>query len=84
MMERYLQQALKNWAARQQPPENVRSRLILMASSHEVLLQEPANYHFDEKAFFQQCSYSTPSLGATKSFDFVWAFHLPIAALRMV
>jgi len=83
-MERYLQQALKNWAARQQPPENGRARLLLLASSHISTLEEPANYHFDEKAFFLECPYPMSNLGSLKNFDFVWAFHLPIPAMRMV
>lgn len=83
-MERFLHQALKNWAARQQPPEAARARLLLLASAHNLPLEEPANYHFDEKAYFLQCPYSMPTLGAQKNIDFVWAFHLPIPALRMV
>jgi len=29
----YIQQALKNWAAEQKPPDNGRARLLLLASS---------------------------------------------------
>jgi hypothetical protein len=31
--DRYIQQALKNWAAEQQPPANGRARLLLLAAS---------------------------------------------------
>ncbi len=32
-MDSYIQQALKNWAADQQPPANGRARLLLLAAS---------------------------------------------------
>ncbi len=32
-MDGYLRQALKNWAAEQQPPANGRARLLLLAAS---------------------------------------------------
>ena len=33
VMDGYIRQALKNWAAEQQPPTNRRARLLLLASS---------------------------------------------------
>lgn len=32
-IDSYIQQAIKNWAAEQQPPANGRARLLLLASS---------------------------------------------------
>ena len=32
-MDRYLGQSLKNWSAQQQPPANLRARLLLVAAS---------------------------------------------------
>ncbi len=37
----YIQQGLKNWAARQQPPANGRARLLLKAASLASKVEQP-------------------------------------------
>jgi hypothetical protein len=44
-MDSYIQQALKNWAAEQQPPANGRARLLLLASSPSAQRSYLENQH---------------------------------------
>lgn len=37
LVDRYIQHSLKNWAAEQRPPTNVKARLLLQASSRSPL-----------------------------------------------
>jgi len=66
----YLKQALKNWAAEQQPPENGRARLLLIAASplREPTAQDP------EKRLFTNLSRSSqaPSDQAMQFYNLPW------------
>jgi hypothetical protein len=83
-MDRYIGQVLKNWAARQQPPKSARARLLLVASAHAYPLEEPANYYFNENPAHSNDPYGLHGMQPSRNFDLIWAFHLPMPALRMV
>jgi hypothetical protein len=55
-MDGYIRQALKNWAAEQQPPANGRARLLLLAASPSA-----------QKAYFEH--QQAASLDLTKPFS---------------
>lgn len=86
-MDLYLSRCLKNWAAQQQPPANQRARLLLLATA-------PAPEYFDEsdldplvvpKRFTAPREFFHPYVDRSVTpFSLVWAFHIPMAALRMI
>ena len=51
-MDAYIRQGLKNWAAQQPPPANVRTRILLVAAS-PLSQQEPRLPHLDEHRFLK-------------------------------
>ena len=80
----YLKQALKNWAAEQQPPETGRARLLLIAASPP---REPA-VNYPEKKLFTDLSRSSqsPSDQAMKIYDlpWLWVANFSLTPIRRV
>jgi hypothetical protein len=80
----YLRQALKNWAADQQPPENGRARLLLLAAA----LPQEQTAHYSEAKLFMNLSRSsqTPSDQAMQIYNlpWLWAAHFSLTPARCV
>ena len=83
-MDRYLGRILKNWAGQQQPPEDARGRLLLIASSHSYPPEESLNYLFEENYLKSIDQYNLHGNELSRAFDMLWVFQLPMPALRMV
>ncbi len=83
-MDRYIQQNLKNWAARQHAPETARARLLLIAAAQTYPLEEPANLNCESNLALLADFPSLVDSSPPRNLDLVWLFHMPIPALRMV
>jgi len=80
----YLKQALKNWAAEQQPPENGRARLLLIAASppREQAVHDPAKKLFTDLSRSSQ----SPSDQAMQIYNlpWLWAAHFSLTPIHRV
>jgi hypothetical protein len=84
-IDSYIQQALKNWAAKQQPPANGRARLLLVASnpaSQQVLLAKGCKYTLLD--FFNQCIQSSEPAMESNNPPLSWADHVSSTPIRRV
>ena len=83
-MDAYIRQGLKNWAAEQEPPANLRTRVLLIAAS-PLSQQMPRIRHVDEygclKPFTSEVSFSYPRFDPFKQSWFL-AFHSALSPLR--
>jgi len=80
----YLRQALKNWAADQQPPENGRARLLLLAASppQKQTAQKPGKQISSNYVQYSQ----TPSDQAMQIYNlpWLWVAHFSLTPIRRV
>ena len=83
-MDRYVQHALKNWAAQQGSPENARARLLLSASARSYPLDESQIYLFEEHYSKVNKSYNLHRDQPARAMDLLWMFHLPTPEMRMI
>lgn len=83
-MDRLLKRYLKNWAAQQETPDSIRTRMLLMATSQSYLLNEPTYYGYREEYQTPKEFFSLHVNEPAKVFDIIWVFQLPLPALRMV
>jgi hypothetical protein len=82
-MDRYLQQVLKNWSNQQQPPENGRARLLLLAASHSYPLEESELFSFEDDYSKPHDLTSLQRTEPARIFDMLWLYH-SMPALRVV
>jgi hypothetical protein len=82
-MDRYLEQTLKNWATQQQPPENARARLLLLAASAPQQHAEIADITYEEKFLNSHDIYGLRHHEPTNILDLVWSFGITMPGPRM-
>jgi hypothetical protein len=83
-MERYLQYALKNWFSQQQPPENVRARILLLASARSYPPDNLLVYFCEENYSKSTSRHSLSDNEPARVMDLLWMLHLSTPALRMI
>jgi len=84
-MDSYIQQALKNWAAKQQPPANGRARLLLLAAnpaSQQVHLVKESNTTWRD--FFNRCVQPSDPAIELNNPPLLWAGHMSSTPIRRV
>jgi len=83
-VDSYIQQAMKNWAAEQQPPANGRARLLLLASSPSA----QRSFYESQQAVSKEMNYpiSGQSHPASNFYDlpYLLAVQLTYTTLRRV
>ena len=65
----YIRQSLKNWAAQQQPPENGRARLLLIASASATKIDRFVSRKDANKPLVPQPATHQPSFWAIESMN---------------
>ena len=80
----YIRQTLKNWAAEQQPPENMRARLLLIAASGPRELSSPRQA--EQSKIHIVIPNQTPLDQAIKlhGIPWLWVGYIPLTPTRQV
>ena len=87
LIDTQISRALKNWAAVEQPPANVRSRLLFKAASCEPLQNKfTESAHIDPRYYTglnSRHGYSLPTNGSFYH-PLLWILHLNLTPIRNV
>lgn len=81
-MDQYLQRSLKNWAAQQQPPARIRSRLLFSASANAQTSGDSVAR--EAELIFLQGERSHQKDLVPVPFDPFWVMHIATPLLRAI
>jgi len=79
-MDEYLQRSIKNWAAQQQPPAQVRSRLLFAASAHAPSFV--TSLAREAELIFLKVDNNLHKNQLQMAFDPFWVMHISTPLLR--
>jgi len=80
----YIRQTLKNWAAEQQPPENMRARLLLIAAAGQRELSSPRQAEQSQIHIVIPNRTSLDQAIQLHDLPWLWVSHLSLTPLRQV
>jgi hypothetical protein len=83
-MDRYIAGSLKNWASQQQPPAEMRERLLFLAKTSADALIEPAAYYYEERPAQPVEKLGPRTAGHPENIAWMYLFQMPMPALRMI